>query len=119
MSPRSRGHILRRTATTRHRDHVTIRRAPRDLTRVLTALVCGAALAATATMIVSRFVFPSDGMLIPTDSWPWTTDGVGVRPLSADSPIRDGDVVVAIDGRPMADWAADAVSPPWFLGPRP
>lgn len=97
---------------------MTIRRAPRDLTRVLTALVCMAALAATATMIVSRFAFPSDGMLIPTDSWPWTTDGVGVRPLSADSPIRDGDVVVAIDGRSMADWAADAVSPPWFLGPR-
>jgi signal transduction histidine kinase len=97
---------------------VTIRRAPRDLTRVLTALVCGAALAATATMIVSRFAFPSDGMLIPTDSWPWTTDGVGVRPLSADSPIRDGDVVVAIDGRSMVDWATGAVSPPWFLGPQ-
>ena len=97
---------------------MTIRRAPRDLTRVLTALVCGAALAATLTMIVSRFALPSDGMLIPTDSWPWTTDGVGVRPLSADSPIRDGDVVVAIDGRSMVDWAADAVSPPWFLGAR-
>jgi signal transduction histidine kinase len=97
---------------------VIIRRAPRDLTRVLTALVCGAALAATATMIVSRFALPSDGMLIPTDSWPWTTDGVGVRPLSENSPIREGDVVVAIDGRSMADWATDAVWPPWFLGAR-
>ena len=97
---------------------MTIRRAPRDLTRVLTALVCVAALAATATMIVSRFALPSDGMLIPTDTWPWTTDGVGVRPLSADSPIRDGDVVVAIDGRSMGDWATDAASPPWFLGAR-
>src|SRR5258708_4653468 len=69
-------------------------------------------------MIASRFALPSDGMLIPTDTWPWTTDGVGVRPLSADSPIRDGDVVVAIDGRSLADWATDAASPPWFLGAR-
>ena len=97
---------------------MTIRRAPRDLTRVLTALVCGAALAATATMVLSRFALPSDGMLIPTDSWPWTSDGVGVRPLSADSPIRAGDVVVAIDGRPLTEWAADAVAPPWALAPR-
>jgi hypothetical protein len=97
---------------------LTIRRAPRDLTRGLTALVCGAALAATAVMFLSRFALPSDGMLIPTETWPWTSDGVGVRPLSAESPIRDGDVVVAIDGRPLADWAADAVSPPWALAPR-
>ena len=97
---------------------MTIRRTPRDLTRVLTALVCGAALAATAVMFLSRFALPSDGMLIPTDAWPWTTDGVGVRPLSAESPIRIGDVVVAIDGRPMAEWASDAVAPPWFLGAR-
>jgi signal transduction histidine kinase len=94
------------------------RRAPRDLTRVLTALVCGAALAATAVMVLSRFTLPSDGMLIPTDTWPWTTEGVAVRPLSADSPIRAGDIVVAIDGRSLADWADDAVAPPWALAPR-
>jgi signal transduction histidine kinase len=97
---------------------VIIRRAPRDLTRVVTALVCGTALAATAVMILSRFTLPSDGMLIPTDSWPWTTDGVGVRPLSGESPIHAGDVVVAIDGRPLVDWASDAIAPPWFLGAR-
>jgi signal transduction histidine kinase len=95
---------------------VIIRRTPRDLTRVLTALVCGTALAATAVMILSRFTLPSDGMLIPTDSWPWTTDGVGVRPLSGESAIHAGDVVVAIDGRPMTEWASDAIAPPWFLG---
>ena len=97
---------------------MNIRRLPRDLARALTMLICVAALAATATMILSRLALPSDGMLIPTDTWPWTTDGVGVRPLAADSPIRAGDVVVAIDGRPLADWAADAGAPPWFLGGR-
>jgi len=97
---------------------VIIRRAPRDLTRTLTALVCGTALAATAVMILSRFTLPSDGMLIATDSWPWTTDGVGVRPLSGESAIHAGDIVVAIDGRPLVDWASDAIAPPWFLGAR-
>jgi signal transduction histidine kinase len=57
-------------------------------------------------------------MLIPTDTWPWTTEGVAVRPLSADSPIRTGDIVVAVDGRPLADWAGDAVAPPWAVAPR-
>jgi signal transduction histidine kinase len=98
---------------------VTRRRSPRDLSRALTILVGGAALAATATMILSRLLLPSDGMLIPTDTWPWQADGVEVRPLTDDSPIRYGDVVVAIDGRPLADWATDAVSPPWFLAPHP
>jgi signal transduction histidine kinase len=94
-----------------------IRRPQLDLTRTLTALVCGAALAATVAMILTRIALPSDGMLIPTETWPWQTNGVGVVPLAADSPIRPGDVVVAIDGRPLADWAADALAPPWFLVP--
>jgi signal transduction histidine kinase len=94
---------------------VTMLRAPRESSQVLTLLVCVAALAATAVMVASRLALPSDGMLIPTDSWPWTTDGVGVRPLSADSPIHAGDIVVSIDGRPLADWAGEAVLPPWGL----
>jgi signal transduction histidine kinase len=95
------------------------RRASRDLSRTLTILVGGAALVVTATMALSRFLIPSDGLLIPTDRWPWTSDGVAVRPLTAASPIRDGDVVVSLDGRPVADWAADALQPPWFLAPGP
>ena len=94
-------------------------RVPRDLSRALTLLACGAALAATATMIASRLLLPSDQMLIPTDTWPWTSDGVEVRPLTADSPINSGDLVVTIEGRPLADWAGDALKPPWFLAPGP
>ena len=95
-----------------------VSRIPRDLSQALTILVCSVALAATATMVVSRFLLPSDGMLIPTDTWPWTTDGVEVRPLTHSSLIRNGDVVVSIDDRPLADWAVDAIRPPWFLAPR-
>jgi signal transduction histidine kinase len=98
---------------------VTMLRAPRELSQALTLLVCVAALTATAVMIASRFALPSDGMLIPTDSWPWTTDGVGVRPLSADSPIHAGDIAVSIDGRSVADWAGEAVLPPWALVTQP
>jgi signal transduction histidine kinase len=98
---------------------VSIRGRQRDRTWALTLLVCGAALAATGTMLVSRFILPSEGALIPTESWPWTSDGVGVVPISAGSPFQSGDVVVAVDGRPLADWANDALAPPWFLAPNP
>ena len=98
---------------------VSIRGRLRDRTQALTLLVCGVALAATAVMAVSRLTLPSMGAYIPTDTWPWTADGVGVRPLTSSSPIQADDELVAIAGRPMADWAADALAPPWFLAPRP
>ena len=96
----------------------SIGRLIRDPRQALTVLVCGAALAATATMVVSRFALPSDGSYIPTEAWNWTGDGVEVAPLAPTSPIRAGDIVVAIDGRPLADWASTAVAPPWFLAPQ-
>ena len=96
---------------------VTIRGRPHDRAWILTLLVCGAALAATATMAISRITLPSEGALIPTETWPWTSDGVGVVPIAPGSGFLSGDVVVAVDGRPMTDWAQDAVSPPWFLAP--
>jgi signal transduction histidine kinase len=98
---------------------VSIRGRRRDRTWILTLLVCSAALAATATMVMSRLTLPSEGALIPTESWPWTSDGVGVVPIAAGSAFLPGDVVVAVDGRPMAAWAEAAVTPPWFLAPNP
>jgi signal transduction histidine kinase len=91
----------------------------RDLRRPLTLLVCGAALAATGIMAVSRLALPTDGSYIPTERWNWTSDGVEVAPLSPSSPFRSGDIVVALDGRPLADLATAAVLPPWFLAPQP
>ncbi|HEX5825119.1 MAG TPA: histidine kinase [Candidatus Limnocylindrales bacterium] len=88
-----------------------------DRTWVLTLLVCGAALATTATMLISRFSLPSEGALIPTESWPWTSDGVGVVPIATGSTFIPGDVIVAVDGRPLAEWADAAMVPPWFLAP--
>lgn len=98
---------------------MSIRHRLREPTWVLTLLVCGAALAATGTMVLSRLLLPTEGVVIPTEAWPWSADGVGVSPLSADSPFREGDVVVSVDGRPLADWATEALAPPWILAPNP
>ena len=96
-----------------------IGRRLREPTGILTLLVCAAALGATAIMVASRLALPNDGSFIPTERWNWTSDGVEVSPIAASSPFRSGDIVVALDGRPLADLAGAAVSPPWFLAPQP
>lgn len=47
--------------------------------------------------------------MIPSETWSWTAAGVEVAPTTAESPFRAGDVVVAIDGRPLADWVEAAM----------
>jgi signal transduction histidine kinase len=44
---------------------------------------------------------------------------VGVVPIAAGSAFLPDDVVVALDGHPMTEWADAAVRPPWFLAPNP
>jgi len=113
--------MLRAGPTTREESDIRLGIPSRTLDprQLLTLLVCGAALAATGIMAAGRLALPIDGSFIPTERWNWTTDGVEVAPLSASSPFRTGDVVVALDGRPLADLASAAVSPPWFLAPHP
>lgn len=96
-----------------------MRQRLRDPAWTLTVLVGVAALAITAVMIGSRWLLPAERAVIPTERWPWSSDGVGVEPDVANSPFRVGDVVVAIDGRPLAAWTAEALSPPWLLGAQP
>src|SRR3954451_7681573 len=91
----------------------------RDPAWVLVALVCGAAILSMLAMAATRFLLPSERAAIPTGDWPWTSEGVGVTPLTADSPFAAGDVVVAIDGRPIGDWVAEAIAPPWLVGAHP
>jgi signal transduction histidine kinase len=90
----------------------------RDPAWVAVVLVCVAATLTVATLIASRLLIPAEQATIPTGAWPWTADGVVVQPLTPDSPFRGGDLVVAIDGRPLADWVGDALKPPWFFGSR-
>jgi len=93
-----------------------LRALVRDPGWLAVVLVCGAAFASIATMFASRLLIPAERAVILTDAWPWTADGVAVQPLGPDSQFQPGDVVVAIDGRSLSSWAAEALSPPWFLG---
>lgn len=91
----------------------------RDPSWLAAVLVGAAALASIGVMIGSRLLIPAERATIPTGAWPWTADGVVVQPLGPASPFQAGDLVVAIDGRPLADWVGDTLRPPWFLGSRP
>lgn len=48
--------------------------------------------------------------MIPTESWPWATNGVHVTPTSVRSQFRPGDLVVAIDGQPLGAWVGGAMT---------
>ena len=76
----------------------------RDPGWILTAVVGLAALAVALTALVLRFAAPTVDAVIPTEAWPWTSTGVRIEPTSARSAFRSGDLVLAIDGRPMAGW---------------
>src|SRR5204863_9768336 len=84
----------------------------RDPAWLGTVLVCALALLSIGIMVATRLLIPAEDAIIPTEAWPWTAEGVGVRPLTAGSVFHVDDVVLAIDGRPLADWAADALAPP-------
>ncbi|MBB5874291.1 signal transduction histidine kinase [Allocatelliglobosispora scoriae] len=67
---------------------------------VLAALL---ALLALGWLWAARAGHPSDGTSINTDSRTWRADGVVLTvAVGADTPLRAGDTVVAIDGRPLA-----------------
>ena len=82
----------------------------RDPGWVLTVGVGIAALGVAAIPLATRVAVPSEDAVIRTESWAWTPDGVRVEAGSADSPFRSGDVVVAIDGRPLAAWIDGALA---------
>jgi signal transduction histidine kinase len=83
----------------------------RDRAWLAVLIVCGSAMLAVATMVASRAFLPAERAVISTADWPWSTRGVTVQPLDATSAFRSGDVVTAIDGRPLEAWLADAITP--------
>jgi signal transduction histidine kinase len=91
----------------------------RDPAWLAVVLVSAAAAGSIVAMAASRVAIPAERALISTEAWPWTSDGVGVVPEGPVSPFRTGDRVVAVAGRPLADWARASISPPWLLGATP
>jgi signal transduction histidine kinase len=87
----------------------TTRRAQRrDPFVMLSIAVVIAALGIGTAFLWLRATLPSEPALISSDDWPWSAEGVAVRSIG-DGPFRDGDVIVAIDGRSLESWADSAV----------
>jgi signal transduction histidine kinase len=90
-----------------------MRRPIHDRGWFATLALGAAALGAALLMVTVRLTSPTEGAVIRSEAWPWTRDGVAVEPTSVDSPFRRGDVVVALDGRPLATWVDRTIG----LGP--
>jgi len=93
-----------------------LRQLLRDRAWVLTLAVAGAALATTATMVISRWSLPSERAIVPTERWQWTSDSVEVIAVGSASTFIAGDRVVAIDGRRLEELGR-TIFTPWSDGP--
>lgn len=69
-------------------------------------LIAGIFLAMTGTYVIWHVLSFSDGARLKPGEQTWTSGGVIVTPL-IETPhgLRRGDVVIAVDGRPMEFWA--------------
>ncbi len=82
-------------------------------------LSCGAVLLGVAFLLL-HVGGPSDGARLAPGQSVWRTDGVIVTPLQPGE-LRQGDVVVAIEGKSMGEWARElfelrVVRPQWHIG---
>ncbi len=75
----------------------------------LTIALAIVALAIGLAFLWLRATLPSEPAVISSDEWPWSAEGVAVRPIG-DGPFREGDVVVAIDGGSLKSWADSAAA---------
>ena len=75
----------------------------RDPGWLLTLAVGASALLVTVALITTRLVTPSELAVIPTEAWPWTSDGVRVEPDAAGSPFQPEPEQTIEDVRGIAD----------------
>ncbi len=78
---------------------------PRSVSGVATVVVTVLACLSLGVFLWFRVAYPAEGATVPSDAWHWTRVGAFVEPVGTDSPFQPGDEVVAIAGRPMAEWA--------------
>lgn len=82
---------------------------------IITVLVGVSALLVTATMIATRLRVPSELVVIRTEAWAWTANGVQVEPIGTEGPFRNGDIVVSMEGRSIDQWVVDDMALPWTV----
>src|SRR4029079_1923738 len=75
------------------------------------------ALGLAASILALRVFGTSELAVIPTESWPWSSESVGVDGVGSQSQFRAGDRVAGMDGIPMSTWGDDALAPPWVATP--
>ncbi len=88
-------------------------RKRRDPSWILTLLAVGGALGVTVVLTGTRLLVPSEQVVIPSSNWAWTHDGARIEPVGPAGGLRQGDVIVAMNGVPLETWAADAFRLPW------
>ncbi|HEY8324135.1 MAG: hypothetical protein ACHQ1E_08605 [Ktedonobacterales bacterium] len=95
----------------------------RQWSNLVVALLGACAIACMLGFLTLRLTGPSDGTWLEPDAPVWSSAGIAVTPLGAGSTggLRRGDVVVAVAGHSMQEWArllADpaAARPRWRPG---
>ncbi len=73
--------------------------------RVATWLALAASLGAGLAFVVVRAATPSDGARVAFYADAWSAAGIRIAPIDAPARgLRDGDLVRAVDGRPLEGW---------------
>jgi signal transduction histidine kinase len=79
------------------------------LQHVATWVALAGSLGLAVLFVWGRATAPSDGARISFYGDGWSSAGVRIAPIDAPAAgLQDGDLVVAVDDRPMDDWLADA-----------
>jgi signal transduction histidine kinase len=80
--------------------------------RIATWLALAASLGAGLAFVAVRIATPSDGARVAFYGDAWTSAGILIAPIDQPAAgLRSGDLVQAVDGRPLDAWLGDALDP--------
>lgn len=74
-------------------------------------LLTGASIAASLAFLAWRVAGPSDGAPVPFYAGTWARDGVRVVAPGIGGGLESGDVIVAVEGRPVTEWLDRVLDP--------
>ncbi|MEX0787985.1 MAG: hypothetical protein WD040_04220 [Anaerolineales bacterium] len=95
---------------------------PRPTPSRLFLLVCAALMTPSIAFLGLHVLSPSDGARMDPTVDSWRRDGIVLTPIEPEvSPLRAGDVLVAVEGQSLEAWAGqllrfDQSRPKWEFG---